>query len=128
MKSYLVLPCFGRKKNKRKNSTNNKWWCWRRIRHSPFWMIPTCWCMILVVSLLTLVGFILQIPSIFLGWLAQRLLVPNILVEFLYPSTIAKYGHLLLIRLQQSKTSTKAGESSYRTRVWDCIHEHSNNG
>ena len=35
--------------------------------------------------------------------------------NFLYPSTIAKYGHLLLIRFQQSKTSTKTGESSYKS-------------
>lgn len=71
--------------------------------------------MIIVVSLLAIVGGILQIPSLLIFWLVQRLFVPNILVEFLYPSTIAKYGHLLLMKMQKSQTSGNRRDSSYKS-------------
>lgn len=80
---------------------------WRDIRHSPCLMTPLSFLMIFTFSALSLIGLVFQFPSFVLGLLMSPLTRRmQWLVEFIYPYSIARWGHFFLIK---SGTRQKCG-------------------
>lgn len=71
----------------------------REWRHSPCLMTPLTAFLLFLMSILSLVALICQLPGVFIGLIiapiAKR---SNWFIEFLYPLGLAKWGHLTLLR------------------------------
>jgi len=80
----------------------------RELRHSQCLMAPTAALLLLLMAVLSLAILIFSIPSFIFGVLLSSLTVRgNWLVEFLYPTGLARWGHLLILRWSAKKNSVK---------------------
>eukprot|EP00978_Attheya_sp_CCMP212_P029365 scaffold104108_cov54-Attheya_sp.AAC.1 len=71
----------------------------REFRHTPCLMNPASAMLLAVMCLLSLVGMILHLPEMLVGLLMAPVLRRGVwLVEFLYPTGIARWGHFYLLK------------------------------
>eukprot|EP00550_Attheya_septentrionalis_P004676 CAMPEP_0198291618 /NCGR_PEP_ID=MMETSP1449-20131203/9097_1 /TAXON_ID=420275 /ORGANISM="Attheya septentrionalis, Strain CCMP2084" /LENGTH=924 /DNA_ID=CAMNT_0043990287 /DNA_START=97 /DNA_END=2871 /DNA_ORIENTATION=+ len=71
----------------------------REFRHTPCLMNPASAMLLVVMCGLSLVGMILHLPEMLIGLLMAPVLRRGIwLVEFLYPTGIARWGHFYLLK------------------------------
>ena len=73
---------------------------WRECRHNPCLMTPLSAFILLLICIVSSVTLALQVPTFVLGLLMAPLSSRmQWLVEFLYPSGLARWGHLALLRM-----------------------------
>lgn len=100
---------------------------WSEWRHSPCLMTPLTTLLSLIVIVLGLLYLILSLPQLLVGAILGIFLKRgNLLVEFLYPTNLGKWGHLLLLRLgmRRSKTGTHSRCSDFRVELCDGVYVH----
>jgi len=72
----------------------------REIRHNPCLMRPVTALILLSISVLMLLSLLFQFPGFLLGFLLAPLTRRSgWFIEFLYPSSLARWGHIFLLRL-----------------------------
>jgi len=72
----------------------------RELRHNPCLMRPLTALILVTLSLLMLVSLLFQFPGFLLGFLLAPLSRRSAwFIEFLYPSSLARWGHIFLVRL-----------------------------
>ena len=100
---------------------------WSEWRHSPCLMTPLTTLLSLIIMVLGLLYLIFSLPQLLIGAILGIFLKRgNLLVEFLYPTNLGKWGHLFLLRLgmKRSKTGTHSRCSDFRVELCDGVYVH----
>jgi glyoxylase-like metal-dependent hydrolase (beta-lactamase superfamily II) len=85
----------------------------REWRHNPCIMSPIALTSLLIIGLLSLVGLLLQFPTLIIGFILSPLLSRSSwIIEFLYPLGIGRSVHCFLVSLMNRSHRPKEGDKN----------------
>mmetsp|Transcript_20780 Transcript_20780/g.30762 ORF Transcript_20780/g.30762 Transcript_20780/m.30762 type:complete len:780 (-) Transcript_20780:3-2342(-) len=90
----------------------------RELRHNPCLMTPLSAAILFLFAAVSVIGFILNFPSMALGFLLGPIFARKAwFIEFLYPLGIGRWGHLFLVKLTSNKNKTHSQILQQRIEV-----------